>query len=946
MRVKSKIFLLFSLVLITFSKFSAQGITVYPSFPTENDSIVIEFDAKASDYGKELVGYTGDLYAHTGVTVTSTWQFVIGGDNSWGNNDVEPKLTRIKDDVYRLVIGNPRKFYGLKSSDGPIKAICLVFRSADKTKQSRPDIFLALYQTGLNLTINSPSQFPIFSKLNDTISVKATASNAVKISLFENNNLITESNDSILTYKLITKQYGKRRVRIVAQDGSGTTKADSFYYVVNPPLSLKELPSGVVDGINYSSNTSVTLSLYAPSKKFAYVIGDFNDWEADSAYFMYLTPDSSHFWITLNNLTPQNEYGFQYYVDGQIKIADPYTDKVLDPANDKYISSQTYPNLKAYPTLKTDNIVSVFQTAQPQYQWQANSYKRPNKNSLVIYELLVRDFTSLHSYKALADTVNYLARLGVTAVELMPVNEFEGNDSWGYNPSFYFAPDKYYGPKEDLKSFIDECHKRNIAVIIDLVLNHSYGQSPLVRLYWDSQNNRPAANNPWYNVVSNFANPDAQWGYDFNHESKATQYFVDRITSYWIKEFKVDGYRFDFTKGFSNNYKSMSDSWGSAYDADRIRILKRMTDKIRSADSSAYVIFEHLADNSEEKVLADYGIMLWGNMNYNYNEATMGWIPTSNFSGVSYKVRNFNYPNLVAYMESHDEERLMYKNIQWGNSSGSYNIKDTAQALNRIKLASAFFFTIPGPKMLWQFGELGYDYTINYNGRVGIKPLRWDYYSQPARKKLFKVMQSIIKLKTTYDAFNTTDFSLSADGVIKSIHLNHPTMNVNIIGNFGVDTYTSVSLNFQNTGKWYDYFSGTEINVADNNMPVNLQPGEFHIYTTQKLPMPEADILNDVERDNSTVVRSFALEQNYPNPFNPTTVISYQIASPSNVSLKIYDLLGREIKTLINQQQNSGSYHVEWKGDNNQGMKVSGGLYLYRLESGNYVSTRKMMLIK
>jgi 1,4-alpha-glucan branching enzyme len=944
MRVKIKIFLLFSLIL--FSKLSAQGITVYPSFPTENDSIVIEFDAKASDYGKELVGYPGDLYAHTGVTVTSSWQFVIGGDNSWGNNDVEPKLTRIRDDVYRLVIGNPRKFYGLKSSDGPIKAICLVFRSADKAKQSRPDIFLTLYQTGLNLTINSPSQFPIFSKLNDTISVKATASNALKISLFENNNLIIESNDSILTYKLIAKQYGKRRIRIVAQDGSGTTKADSFYYVVNPPLSLKELPSGVVDGINYSSNTSVTLSLYAPAKKFAYVIGDFNDWEADSAYFMYLTPDSSHFWITLNNLTPQNEYGFQYYVDGQIKIADPYTDKILDPANDKYISSQTYPNLKVYPALKTDNIVSVFQTAQPQYQWQANSYKRPNKSSLVIYELLVRDFTSLHSYKALADTVDYLARLGVTAVELMPINEFEGNDSWGYNPSFYFAPDKYYGPKEDLKSFVDECHKRNIAVIIDLVLNHSYGQSPLVRLYWDAQNNRPAANNPWYNVVSNFANPDAQWGYDFNHESKATQYFVDRITNYWIKEFKVDGYRFDFTKGFSNNYKSMSDSWGSAYDADRIRILKRMTDKIRSVDSSAYVIFEHLADNSEEKVLADYGIMLWGNMNYNYNEATMGWVPTSNFSGVSYKVRNFNFPNLVAYMESHDEERLMYKNLQWGNSSGSYNIKDTAQALNRIKLASAFFFTIPGPKMLWQFGELGYDYTINYNGRLGTKPLRWDYYSQPARKKLFKVMQSIIKLKTTYDAFNTTDFSLSADGAIKSIHLNHPTMNVNIIGNFDVYTYTSVSLNFQNTGKWYDYFSGTEINVTDKNMTVNLQPGEFHIYTTQKLPMPEADILNDVEKDNSTVVNSFALEQNYPNPFNPSTVISYQIASPSNVSLKIYDLLGREIKTLINQQQNSGSYHVEWKGDNNQGMKVSGGLYLYRLEAGNYISTKKMMLIK
>ena len=57
----------------------------------------------------------------------------------------------------------------------------------------------------------------------------------------------------------------------------------------------------------------------------------------------------------------------------------------------------------------------------------------------------------------------------------MPFNEFEGNDSWGYNPDFYFAPDKYYGPKNTLKEFIDSCHSKGIAVIMDIALNHSFG---------------------------------------------------------------------------------------------------------------------------------------------------------------------------------------------------------------------------------------------------------------------------------------------------------------------------------------------------------------------------------------------------------------------------------------------------------------------------------------
>lgn len=255
------------------------------------------------------------------------------------------------------------------------------------------------------------------------------------------------------------------------------------------------------------------------------------------------------------------------------------------------------------------------------------------------------------------DKIGYLKTLGVNAIELMPFNEFEGNDSWGYNPSFYFATDKAYGTSNDFKTFIDACHTNGIAVIMDIVLNHSYGQSPMVRMYQNGD--RVSSENPWYNTVS--PNTSYSWGYDFNHESSYTKRFVDSVCAYWMKEYKIDGFRFDFTKGFTNTPGD-----GQQYDPSRIKVLKRIADEIRKRKSNAIIIFEHLADNSEERELSDYGILLWGNMNYNTNEATMGWGEESgggslkgDLSRASYKNRGWNKPNLVSYMESHDEERII-----------------------------------------------------------------------------------------------------------------------------------------------------------------------------------------------------------------------------------------------------------------------------------------------
>jgi len=950
MKLKLLIGLFLSLLHVSFG----QIITWSPPFPMDQDSITVIFDATQGNQG--LMGYTGDVYAHTGVltnlsTSGSNWRYV---KTNWGQNTPETKLERIGTDLYRFEIKpSARSFYNVPVSE-QITHVCFVFRSGvpvggnflEGKTESGGDIFLPMFGVGLNVAIISPDASflnPIFAETGDTITVEAISSHSDGLALIINDSLVTQTNDSTLIYDIIVNQQGKFWVKAEAYNNNlGQVKADSFYYVVNSSVQTATLPSGVKNGINYINNNTVTLVLYAPLKNFVYVIGDFTNWEVEPAFYMKKTPNDSLWWITFSGLTPQQEYGFQYYVDGEIRIADPYSEKVLDPWNDQFISGTTYPNLKPYPAGKTAEPVSVFQTNQTPYNWNITDFQRPAKTDLVIYELLIRDFLATHDYKTLIDTLGYLKNLGINAIELMPIMEFEGNESWGYNPSFHLAVDKYYGPKDDLKRFIDSAHANGIAIILDMVLNHAYGQSPLVRLYWDAANNRPAANNPWFNVSS--PNTAFSFGNDFNHESQATKDFVDRVNRFWIEEYKFDGFRFDFTKGFTNTPGD-----GSGYDAARIEILERMADSIWEFDSTAYVILEHFAPNNEETILANYGMMLWGNHNCNYNQATMGYQsgPCGNwdFSGISYKNRGWVKPHLVGYMESHDEERLMFKNLQYGNSSGNYNIKNLSTALERIKLGAAFYFLIPGPKMIWQFGELGYDVSIDDPCRVCNKPIRWEYFSQIPRLNVYKVFSHLINLKKNYPAFQSTDFSILASANVKRIGITDSTMNVIIIGNFDVIS-SSIIPNFQSTGWWYDYFTGDSINVSNTTENITLQPGEFRIYTSVKLPTPEPYLVNDVEKTDDVVVTDFLLEQNYPNPFNPTTNIEFRIANSGFVSIKVYDILGREVKDLVNEELSDGIYKIDWNGDNEFGEKVSSGIYFYRLETGSFVNSRKMILMK
>ena len=967
--------ILFLFVLI-FSQFAfPQVVTTSPQFPTENDSIVVYFDATKGDAG--LKGFTGDVYAHTGVITTlsngsSDWRYVMA---AWGSNYPDIKMTRDSADHYHLVIGYPRKYYssnhqnlGAIPDNELIKQLAFVFRNSDGSKTGRDvggaDILYSLYQPNsytlklispeISGNYKDPLNSPVFLKSTDTLDIITKAAvlgtQNSSITLFINGSQINQTTSDSLNYKFLASHYTSRinRIVLVGKDNTGNTDSLKFAVVINTAVKIEPMPKGKELGINYDSPSSVTLALYAPRKSYVYAIGDFNNWEVDTSYFMNKDSsgaDSVIWWVTINNLSPGTEYAFQYMVDGKLRIADPYAHLILDPNNDKYIPSTVYPNLKAYPAGKTSEIVSVLQTAQGQYNWQVKDFKRPDKSNLVIYELLVRDFVSTHDYKTLTDTIGYFKRLGINAIELMPVMEFEGNDSWGYNPDFHLALDKYYGTKNDLKHFIDVCHENGIAVILDVVLNHIMGSSPLARLYWDAANNRPAADNPWLNPIPKHP---YNVGNDFNHESPQTQYYADRVTKYWLSEFHIDGFRFDLSKGFTQkNTLGNVDAWGQ-YDQSRINILERMGNKIWQTDSNAILILEHFAVLQEEKALSDFGFLSWGNFNYNYSQASMGYRygPSGDdyswdLSNVYYKNAGWPRPSRVTYMESHDEERLMYKNLQFGNSdSAFYSIKDLNTALNRIKLCEAFFYTVPGPKMLWQFGELGYDYSIDYNSRTGDKPIRWDYYNNPARLSLYKTTAALIRLKENYKAFESDSVITDLKNNIKRIYIIDSSMNVAVFGNFDV-YYHDINPAFPTEGMWYDYLTGDSITATFGHGSVKLNPGDFRIYTTVKLPVPDLEVPDGIKKNGNTDIKNYMLEQNYPNPFNPSTRIRYRLPAAGLVTLKVYDILGNEVKTLVNGYEASGQHSVTF----NAGSLAS-SVYFYQIRVNNFVFSRKMILIK
>lgn len=769
-------------------------------------AVTIVFDATKGNGG--MIGAT-KCYAHTGlITAASTsdtdWKNVIG---SW-RGTTQPQLTSLGNNKWQLDIPNIFTFYGVPETTD-IKKLAFVFHDGPggnkEGKSTSGDIFVVL---------------------------------------------------------------GEK------------TEGDIWEAVEGVTAITKSRPSGLKQGITYGADgTSVTLCTYAASRtesaKRVFLLGDMTDWKLSKDYQLY--KDGNYFWITLTGLTKGKEYRFQYAVeraDGVRKqICDLYSEKVLHP-DDKWEPKTADPTLISYPTKGADGgYVTVIQPGKADYNWSSATlnFKRPNKNNLIIYETWVLDYTTTRTFKGLMDRLDYIQNLGVNAIELMPITEFEGNQSWGYNPTLYFAMDKSYGKAEDMKAFVDACHQRGIAVILDMVFNHTTGQNPMAKLYpWTSSSptETELRFNPWFNVSTEVKHDNNDYGEDWNHGFEPAHEMFTRALQYWLKEFKVDGYRLDLSHGICGR---------NTYDA--VDQLKDYYDKgVKAVSSDAYMILEHWGSSmgSDRPKLINYGMQCWANTNNAYCQTAMGWLK----DGDSFD--EANQDGYISYCESHDEERMQYKAKAYGNGDLQTN---EAARLGRVAENVAFNVLLNGSHMLWQFEEIGYDISIDQNGRTGTKPnpKTKGYFTQAERVDAFTKSAQVITLRTQLmpSVFegNPTASSISSGKALRTIQWGS---NVFVAANFDVNGNQAVTLP---SGTWYDYLNGA---VKATNTTYVLAPGELKVFTSTAVKAPT---FTDIEKRDHTPIENVSTDE-MPQ--------SYKILRDGQIYIlrgdRVYDIMGRLVK--------------------------------------------------
>jgi len=896
------------LVLLISVKSWAQIIISTPQFITQTSGGVIElvYDASMGTAGlKDYVGTDG-IYAHTGVITKAS---ASGSDwkhaPTWGDNSEKYKLTSLGNNKWKFTITpDMTTFYGLTAGEEVTKLV-FVFRNGLKTKEGKDlggiDIFVNVYQSGLNVAFLNPVGNQSIA-LNSVVNMEFSSSVASNLNLIVNG--VTVSSKTAATSLIYSNTFSTTGdYTFIAEATAGDeTVRDTVLICVPEAVIIQPRPAGLTDGINYgTNNTSATLIMYAPGKSNVFLLGEFNNWTQLNAY--QLKKDGDYWWITLTGLTQGQMYGFQYLVDGVLRITDAYTEMVLDPWNDKWINEKfnIYPNLKAYPTGKTEGIVATLQTAKTAYKWEIPNFTMPNKENMVIYELLLRDFTVEKSLDAAILKLDYLKNLGITAVELMPIQEFDGNNSWGYNPNHYFAPDKAYGSPETYKKFIDECHKRGMAVIIDIVLNHATGTHPFAKLYWNSIDNKTASTNPWFNV-------DAKHPYsvfhDFNHTFTGTKEYFKRMVQYWITEYNVDGYRLDLTKGLTQTQST--ESTASNYDQSRIDNISTYYDAAKSVKSDVMFILEHFCNDAEETVLANKGMYLWRNVNNAYSQSAMGYSSESDFGRMNSSPRRW-----VGYAESHDEERNFFKAKMYG--AGSLKT-DSIARINRVPLNIAFATLIPGPKMIWQFGEFGYDNSIDSNGgRTSEKPVPWGWLNLAHRKAAADASAKIITLRKLYPlAFTEGSFTYNigtndwSSG--RRIALTHPNLNMVVLGNFDASTSITVNPNFLKTGAWFNLLTGTELNVTNTQMSITIQPGEVLIYTdsvgaNQPVVQPDCAVFPSITKGMVYITTVSKVENVYLYNLQGSLIGAFANTNEIDLSNTKSGLYILEVNTLNSKSQ-------------------------------------------
>lgn len=534
----------------------------------------------------------------------------------------------------------------------------------------------------------------------------------------------------------------------------------------------------------------VTFGLFAPHKKDVRLIGDFNNWDPNAAV---MTLNADGLWVTELNLPPA-EYGYQFLIDHgsdkEVTIADPYSRRL------RYVEGTAEPH-------------SVIVVGQTPFVWHDDGFGTKPLNELVIYELHVGDFSPEGTFKGVTAKLDYIRDLGVSAIELMPVQEFPGDRSWGYNPAYFFAPESSYGSADDLKELIDQAHQRGIAIILDMVFNHTDASNPLTRLY-------PYQESPYFGQDGN------PWGFpDFNHWSDATKRFIRDVQDYWLLEFHVDGFRYDHTEGIG---------WDAENGMNFIAWAARQT------KPHVCLIAENLKDPA--------GVVKNTHVDASWHESFHGVLRAQlregEFQGHQYGdmqavLNEMIYSRegygdnaqAINYLESHDQERIAFE-------VRTNPTLDIDQAVNaKSKLGALAMFTAQGVPMLYAGQEFG----EQTRKTVDANKLHWERLNDGTWSDLKNFYASLAKLRAANPALTKNTIEpIVVDNERKVLVFKRWDDGGNqvVVGlNFSPVSQT-LDVGFPRAGKWHEWTRDYDEELGENPVKsVELPPSGGKVWIAQ-----------------------------------------------------------------------------------------------------------------
>jgi cyclomaltodextrinase / maltogenic alpha-amylase / neopullulanase len=529
-------------------------------------------------------------------------------------------------------------------------------------------------------------------------------------------------------------------------------------------------------------------------------------------------------------------------------------------------------------------------------------------DKLNLYEIYTPSYGQTQfGLKGVLEKIDYLADLGINAIWMTPI--FDGNYN-GYAVKNYYKVNPALGTEDDLRQIVQKAHQKGIKVLLDLVISHTWTAHPFFQNILALKASSPFSDYYYWSGTPGISSFNYYYNWsdlpNLNVSNVELQNYLFNVAEYWIREFEIDGYRCDVAWGIEERN---SNFWRVM----RARLKNLKPEAFLLAESPASNLQEgHILDIFNNKFDAAYDWDLRGFGTGAFNSILTENSNTSSLNSVITKTYPVNaYP--LRFIENHDFLRA-------ANEFG----------LSKSKLAHTIVSTINGIPLIYgggEVGELSQLNNINWSDPNNFKP----YF-----KKLLNIRKNYIR----NDA-NIIILSSSGSNMIDSYLTQSDTSLLLTIANFS-SSPSSFTINFEgnihdSTVYLNDLFNNTSTYVSVsglNSVVFNLAAYEAKVYSLQQYSITSV-------AGNPSIVYNFQLSQNYPNPFNPFTTIRYSIPERSKVTLKIYDIIGRELLTLLNGEVNAGNYEINFNAS-----KLSSGVYFYTLKSNNFVSTKKMLLIK